>query len=323
MNELVIAATPYALLAAGILALLLSTRQWALPVRLLIWGVGAGFLITAILKRPPSGGAGIDQIASDALQNWNKPDQSILAQILAGNWVTVSSVAPPMFDVATTVALVLAVIALLAFTPGETIERLVRPFLIGLLGAFVGGLIALGLVASGLAGYQKDRVYVGVLADVDVHDGDTLKIGEVSIRLNGIDAPEKHQECIDVRDCAEQSRRVLSGLVDGALVICTTPAWIKAGEPPTESFGRPILDCSARREGKAAVNLSETVIASGAAVPFRNSRGELKVAIEERPFRLGCMLRPHLWRNSKEARARFEARSSLEGETAGCPPRPQ
>ncbi len=313
----------YALLAAGILALLLSTRQWRLPIRLAIWVGGAGLLVAAILKRPPGGGASIARIASDALQNWNKPGESLLVQILTDNWVTVGSVAPPMFDVATTVALVLAGIALVAFTPGETIERLVRPLLIGLLGAFVGGLIALGLVASGLAGYQKDRVYVGVLADTDVHDGDTLKIGEVSIRLNGIDAPEKHQECVDVRDCAEQSRRVLSGLVDGALVICTTPAWVRAGEPPTESFGRPILDCSARRDGKAAVNLSETVIASGAAVPFRNSRGELKVAIEEKPFRLGCMLRPHLWRNNKDARERFIAGESLEGETAGCPPNPQ
>jgi hypothetical protein len=270
--------------------------------------------------RPAIGGAAITQIASDAIQHWNRPGDSILIKVLTENWLTVGNVAPPMFDVTTTVALILAVITLIAFTPGESIERLVRPLLIGLLGAFAGGFISLGLVASGLAGYQKDRVYIGAISDKDVYDGDTLTMGEVSIRLNGIDAPEKRQECLDVPDCAEKSRLVLSELTTGALVICTTPAWVKAGSPPTESFGRPILDCVARREGQPTISLSESVIARGAAVPFRNSRGELKVAIDERPFRFGCMLRPHLWRNNKEARDSFARGASAKSDVVGdCP----
>jgi hypothetical protein len=107
-----------------------------------------------------------------------------------GNWTTVAQTVQSMAGVLIVLGALLAVLALLALTPGETIEAIVRPLLLLVLGAVGGGLLALALHAAGLGGYVKNRVYVGV--PDEVIDGDTIRIGDVSIRLYGLDAPEFH-----------------------------------------------------------------------------------------------------------------------------------
>jgi hypothetical protein len=57
-----------------------------------------------------------------------------------------------------------------------------------------------------------------------------------------------------------------------------------------------------------------------AAVPFRDEQGRLKSDFSEDSFGLGCMLRPHLWRNDRQARVRFESGKTIPGDTTGiCP----
>lgn len=326
MTELVRTLVPCALLIAGIGALLLSTRQWRLPVRIQVWLVGLLLLVGAIVKRPEVAGSGLYKMLLDLVRNWRKPNESALWEILSDNWATVDSVGPPLLDVTTTIAITLAFAALLALTPGERTEKLLRPLLFGLIGALAGGFVALVLVASGLAGYHKDRVYAAVIPEEEVEkfvrDGDTLRIGERLVRLNGIDAPELKQICAyAVTYCGKAARLELMRAVKGALVVCKAPDGLKNGRAPKETLGRPILDCSARRENQAYIaSLSRYMIDRRAAVPFRDENGRLKSNLPEYEFGLGCTLRPHLWRNDRRARARFEAGQPLPGETIGvCP----
>src|SRR6185295_8109946 len=93
----------------------------------------------------------------------------------------------PMFGVFLVLALVIGVVSLVAFTPGQTIERIVRPLNLIVLGAIVGGLLALVVAGVGFGNVEKRRVLINVVQKEDVIDGDTIRMGDLSIRLWGID----------------------------------------------------------------------------------------------------------------------------------------
>lgn len=325
MAELIKTLAPYGLLVAGIGVLLLSTRQWRLPVRMLVWAVGFLLLAGAIALRPNVAGSGLGKMLANLAANWSTPDQSAIWEILSDNWVTVDSIGPPLLDITTTAALALAAIALFALTPGDRTERLLRPLLIGLVGGLAGAFIAIVLVASGLAGYHKDRVYAATMSNGNVYDGDTLRIGERLIRLNGIDAPERKQTCLGANlRCGEASRDVLLRAVVGKLVVCEKPEGSRNDDAPKEALGRPILDCDVKNAPEPDLDLSQYMIDQGAAVLFKNSEGKLKSHLRGENFRFGCMLQPYLWRNKREARDRFDQRKSRDGELIGaCRPTPR
>ncbi|MDX2159087.1 MAG: thermonuclease family protein [Hyphomicrobiaceae bacterium] len=58
----------------------------------------------------------------------------------------------------------------------------------------------------------------------DAVDGDTLLVGDVRVRLEGIDAPVAEQTCTTVRGsewpCGLEARRLLARLVEGQSVAC-------------------------------------------------------------------------------------------------------
>ena len=63
-----------------------------------------------------------------------------------------------------------------------------------------------------------------IVGTATVTDGDSIKIGNLSIRLEGIDAPEKNQSCRDeagkVFDCGRLATKTLTDLITGKEIKC-------------------------------------------------------------------------------------------------------
>src|SRR6266446_9020442 len=61
-------------------------------------------------------------------------------------------------------------------------------------------------------------------ADAIVKDGDTLILGDTSYKLDGIDAPEPDQVCLDEKGtiwrCGIEARDRLAKLIDSRTVLC-------------------------------------------------------------------------------------------------------
>ncbi|MDX2235128.1 MAG: thermonuclease family protein [Hyphomonadaceae bacterium] len=312
---------PFLLLGAALVAFLASTRQWAFQVRLAVWGVGVVLLAAALFATPADGEEGlIRAMLANAAGHWRTPGDSVIAQLLS-NWSAVSGAIPSMLNVAAALAGVLAVAALVAMSPGETVERIIRPINIGLIGAVFGAVATLALIAGGFAGYQKDRVYVGRPAASDVIDGDTLRFGDVSLRLFGVDAPEHqtnadgpgsaaNQTCLMPGPtrvaCGQRAREKLQELVRGRLVVCKPPQDRPAGEPPQETFGRPIVVCTAQADAAAATDVNRALVEEGYAAAYFDGSG-LQVGDyrEAARFQFGCTLRPGVWRHDDRKRQEF------------------
>jgi endonuclease YncB( thermonuclease family) len=208
----------------------------------------------------------------------------------------------------------LGLIALLAFTPGDGLERFVRPVILLLMGFMIGGVAALAVVATGLGGQVRPRTYLGFVEAEDIYDGDTFQMGEVSLRLWGVDAPELHQECRSVTDCGLQARAHLVALTSDALLQCDQKQSMRSHRL-VESFGRPLVRCWVRRSGQAPFDLAAQMIRDGYAVQYRadTSFGYSQAEAEGRSQGLmrGCMLRPDFWRNDNAARRAFETHRAL------------
>jgi endonuclease YncB( thermonuclease family) len=131
-----------------------------------------------------------------------------------------------------------------------------------------------------------------------VTDGDSLEIGNVRVRLFGIDAPEFRQLCKDAsgRDytCGVAAREALAGLIDGRQVACT-PA-----EGP--SYDRVVAVCRVDGTGQDKVDLSEAMVRAGRVIELKaHSKG--RYAAAERSARdagrglwAGTFERPSQWR---------------------------
>ena len=94
--------------------------------------------------------------------------------------------------------------------------------------------------------------------DVRVVDGDTLEVGGVTYRIEGIDAPEFGQTCqskAGLTTCGKDALIFLSELVKGADVRCVGDA--------NDGYGRVIARCSAN-----GADLGEQMIAEGHAWAF-------------------------------------------------------
>ena len=95
---------------------------------------------------------------------------------------------------------------------------------------------------------------------VRVIDGDTIKLGETTIRLFGIDAPESGQSCATRAGrswpCGNDATSFLQSLVTGKAVTCD--------DRGTDGYGRTIGVCMA-----GGVNLNEQMVINGSAWAFR------------------------------------------------------
>ena len=123
-------------------------------------------------------------------------------------------------------------------------------------------------------------------------DGDSLTIGEVRVRLFGIDAPELSQTCQKSGQawaCGRAAADRLSNLVSGREVRCL----------PTglDVHGRVVARCSA-----GGIDLNRTMVATGYAVAFR--RYSMDYVSAEQSAKLG---KKGLWAGT------FEMPSDVRG----------
>lgn len=257
---------PFAFLTTALVLFLVSTRQFALRWRALIWLAGAAFAglsaWIALTKSNPT----------SFIETAVKHPKALL-RALNGNWESVSAALPPMFDILCVATALVGVACLIAFTPGDAIERAIRPINLTLLGAIGGALFALAIVGVGFGGMVKRKVYVGVVTVADVYDGDTIIMGDVSLRLWGIDAPERKQACLPPNDadiCGAIARGYLANLVEGQLLSCTKPNG--ADGDLRETFGRPLVECTRQSDG---LNIGKAMVSAGCAEPFRDN-GKVK-----------------------------------------------
>jgi endonuclease YncB( thermonuclease family) len=330
------------LFVASLAAVLVSTRQMVLWLRAIVWGLGVVCLVGAIvILWNADQHSGLFRAVGDLVANIGSPEQSVLGQALARNGPGVLRFILPVLDLFLLIGAAITILALFAFTPGEALEKIVRSLTTGLLGAMIGGVVALTIVGMGFGDFRKQRVYAAEMnaesLDRDIHDGDTFWLGEISLRLVGADAPEMNQTCFDAagnenQQCGEQARDALVAMLRGRLVSCGAVDDRKVDD----SFGRPLTTCNAGRraerpgddprERAAIEDLSDRLVRGGFAVDYappleggRPSNAQVAATRGEGQSLLaGCMLRPKSWRRNRNARERFLNRDFDELDVIGA-----
>ncbi|WP_423601997.1 thermonuclease family protein [Sphingomonas sp. MS122] len=130
---------------------------------------------------------------------------------------------------------------------------------------------------------------------VHVIDGDSLQIGERTVRLQGIDAVEFHQPCTTPEGkpwkCGTEARKALQALVGKGSLVCETHA--------TDNFGRAVSTCSVN----GVEDIAATLVAQGWAVSGDGEREGLHLAEQEAARRA----RRGIWRGSFQRPAEWRA----------------
>ncbi len=298
----------FALLGASLLALLVSTRQFPWKARLAFWGAGAALLVAAaVAALAQPGHAGLIAMLRGVAEG-----DHLALRAVPRDWAAITNAIAPTIDLFLLLGAALAVVSLIAFTPGEAMEKTLRPLLIGVFGAIFGALIAFALVGTGFAGSIPNQFFLSNAADV--YDGDTLRLGDVSVRLAGVDAPERRQTCVSPEalpwQCGEDARQHLISLTRGATVMCKPIDAVAA-----DAFGPPAAQCFATIAGGAEFDVGRRMVEDGYAATFPDAGGPdyydtfQTAEAQRKGIFSNCTLAPSEWRNNAAARIAFEALS--------------
>ena len=93
-------------------------------------------------------------------------------------------------------------------------------------------------------------------------DGDTIKIGQERVRLQGIDAPETSQTCRCGGQkvfCGKQAAQALKDFVADSEIFCDAKE--------RDAYGRLLGECFIRRDGRK-INLNAWMVENGHAVAY-------------------------------------------------------
>ena len=293
---------PAALLAISLTLVLLSTAQRPLVIRTLLL-VAAVSLLGWVAHDV----ATMLIAAKEARNLVHEVSIDTLTDAIRANRIVIDNHLSALLAVFLSVAAVLAIVGLAALTPGQAVERVIRPTIFAILGSMLGAGAALTLVALGFGGPVKPRVFVSLVRgcapnvpECDIHDGDTFRVGDVSLRLLDVDAPELTQRCSDETECGRQARDHLASLIANKVIVCRGETVVRrrsSNEPPAESFGRPLVVCHVN-----GVDIGARMIADGYATVYRHperSRGQGGLLSH-------CWLRPDLYRAHRAAAEAFE-----------------
>jgi endonuclease YncB( thermonuclease family) len=281
----------------------ISTRQLALLWRLLIWVAGAALLAFAAstsIAHPDEFG-----LVSALIHLPGEERESAIIRAIKLNGSSVAPFLLQLSDFFLAAGALLAILALLSFSKGEQLERFVRPMLIALI-AFIGGSVAtLAVVAIGFGGYTRPRTFTineQNVSRIAVHDGDTFRIGDYSLRLYGIDAPESGQVCGGEHlQCGDAAREWLEGHLTSGVQCDQT---LSRNHRPRDALGRALVRCFVPSEN-GLVDLSEMMVREGYAVQYLGDDcGYTEAEAAARQARAGlmggCSLRPDAWRHNAD-----------------------
>lgn len=149
----------------------------------------------------------------------------------------------------------------------------------------------IGLPPDLMGSAPRQQDWSALAADVRVMDGDTLRLGDRTVRLAKVDAPERGQTCADASgqafDCGAAAAEALSRLVNGRSVVCLVSG--------RDRFGRGLGLCSA---GGAELNAG--LVAAGWALAAEDDAGvqalEADARRTARGLWAGDFTRPEDWR---------------------------
>jgi endonuclease YncB( thermonuclease family) len=123
------------------------------------------------------------------------------------------------------------------------------------------------LIAAPVAAYDGDTITGSAYAK----DGDTLQINAESVRLYGIDAPEKKQTCEEsgrTSPCGKKAAEMLGEIIKGEIITCTR-------KPGSDRYGRMLARC-VTAGGK---DIGGAMVSAGYALAYTKYSGDY-VAIE-------------------------------------------
>lgn len=178
------------------------------------------------------------------------------------------------------------------FRPAPAPRRLRGPLMAVLGVLIVAGLSGIGLPPALMGSAPREQDWSALAAEVRVVDGDTLRLGDRTLRLSGIDAPERGQSCSDAAgrwfDCGAAAAEALSRLVNGRSVLCRVHG--------RDRFGRGLGRCSAN-----GAELNAGLVTAGWALAYDDSNAALLLAEAEarqagRGLWAGNFTRPDAWR---------------------------
>ena len=153
----------------------------------------------------------------------------------------------------------------------------------------------LALVALALAArFIPSNAPTSPRASATAIDGDTLRMGQQLIRLQGIDAPEFEQHCQDEQGrawlCGREAHAGLAQLIGHSLISCTING--------SDRYGRALATCSTDRVG----DVGEAMVRAGLAVNFlgwRYQLAQLQARAQKRGVWRGTFETPQDWRRRR------------------------
>lgn len=158
------------------------------------------------------------------------------------------------------------------FKPSRTPRRIGRAALVGSI-AVVGALmVGLGLPSDLMGSAPRDQEWRTAPSEIHVLDGETLRLGERTLRLAGLDAPERGQRCTDVAgqlyDCGRAAATALARLVGERGIDCRLQG--------RDRFGRALGACRA-----GEVQLNAALVEAGWALAHAPSLQPLEAAARQ------------------------------------------